>query len=177
MLIIHGTYHWRPRRIAFRNDYCRTCEAERLSVLIRTFDVLHIYWIPLLPLGLWSRWFCTHCGSRPHAATRTRRGFKIAGVVALALMSLLMWVVSVQEVKDDVWFLWVLRIGLPLAAVALAVSAARQPREPKLNQRLAAVRPFEGWTCPLCGGQLLNVPKWHCPRCGAEHRPLPGQPA
>jgi hypothetical protein len=177
MLIIHGTYHWRPRRTAFRNDYCRSCEAERLSVLIRTFDVLHVFWIPLLPLGLWSRWFCTHCGSRPHAAVHTRRGFKIAGVLALALFALVVWAVPAQEVKDDAWIIWVLRPGLPLAAVALAVSTLRQPREPNFSQRLAAVTPYEGWDCPLCGGQLFNVPKWHCPNCGAEHRPLAGRAA
>jgi len=172
MLIIHGIYHWKPRRTAFRNDYCRNCQTDRLSVLIRTFDVLHVFWIPLLPLGFWSRWFCTVCGQRPHAATRTRRGFKIAGVVALVLFAFVAWVVPVEEEKDDAWLHWAMRFGLPISAVALTVSAVRQPREPSLRQRLAAVRPFEGWNCPLCGAQLLNIPELHCPNCRAEHRPL-----
>ena len=172
MLIIHGTYHWRPRRTAFRNDYCRSCDAERLSVLIRTFDALHIFWIPVLPLGFWSRWFCTVCGSRPHAAVRTRRGFKIAGLVTVALIALGLWTVPIQEFGDDAWIVWMVRIGLLLAAAALVVWIVRQPREPSFNQRLAAVKPIEGWTCPFCGGQLLNLPTWHCPSCRVEHRPL-----
>lgn len=177
MLIIHGIYHWKPRRIAFRRDYCRSCEAERLSTLVRTFDVLHVFWIPVLPIGVWSRWFCTHCGERPHAATRTRRGFKIAGILAMALMTLASWAVPVDVPKEDAWLVWVMRIGFPLALVGLAVSAFRQPPEPRLKMHLAAVRPFEGWSCPLCGGHLLNIPEWHCVSCGAEHRPLPAQDA
>jgi hypothetical protein len=88
MFIIHGIYHWRPRRTAFRNDYCRACKAQTVSVLIRTVDVLHLFWIPVLPLGVWSRWFCMRCKSRPHQNVATRRGFKIAGAACLALMTL-----------------------------------------------------------------------------------------
>ncbi|HXU34417.1 MAG TPA: hypothetical protein VN851_27905 [Thermoanaerobaculia bacterium] len=171
MLIIHGTYHWKPKRIAFRNDYCRKCEAERLSVLVRTIDVLHVFWIPILPLGVWSRWFCRTCGGRPHEVTRTRRGFKIAGAVILALMSAVTWV-PMPDAKDDMAMIWALRIGLPLATALAIRSAVRHRPEPDFKRRLAEVRPFEGWQCPLCGGQLMNLPKWHCLNCGAEHRPL-----
>jgi len=171
VLIIHGTYHWKPKRIAFRNDYCRKCEAERLSVLVRTIDVLHVFWIPILPLGVWSRWFCRTCGGRPHEVTRTRRGFKIAGAVILALMSAVTWV-PMPDAKDDMAMIWALRIGLPLATALAIRSAVRHRPEPDFKRRLAEVRPFEGWQCPLCGGQLMNLPKWHCLNCGAEHRPL-----
>ena len=56
-------YPSEARRAAFRNDDCRTCAAERLSMLVRTFDALHVYWIAVLPLGFWSRWHCTTCAS------------------------------------------------------------------------------------------------------------------
>lgn len=110
--------------------------------------------------------------SRPHAAVRTRRGFKIAGLVTVALIALGLWMVPIQEFGDDAWIVWIVRIGLLLAAAALVVWIVRQPREPSFNQRLAAVKPIEGWTCPFCGGQLLNLPTWHCPSCRVEHRPL-----
>jgi hypothetical protein len=32
-MLIHGFYHWRPKRIAFRADYCRSCEQSRIAVL------------------------------------------------------------------------------------------------------------------------------------------------
>lgn len=171
MLIIHGTYHWKPRRIAFRNDYCRKCEAERLSVLVRTIDVFHVFWIPILPLGVWSRWFCTRCTGRPHQSARTRRGFKIAGAVVIALMSVAVWM-PLAEAGDDMAIIWFLRFGLPLATALAIRSAVRHRPEPDFKRRLEQVRPYEGWQCPLCGGQLFNLPKWHCLSCGAEHRPL-----
>lgn len=170
MLIIHGIYHWKPRRTAFRNDHCRACAAKRLSVLVRTFDVLHLYWIPILPLGFWSRWHCTICGSDPHAVTRTRRGFKIAGAITLVLLAFISWAVQWEPIRD-IWP-WLLRIGLSLGALAATYSVFRHRPEPQLEAMLAGVQPFEGWTCPLCGGEMLNVPEWHCVACKAEHRPL-----
>lgn len=171
MFVIHGFYHWRPRRTAFRNDYCRTCEAERLSVLLRTFDVLHIYWIPVLPVGVWSRWHCTTCGFRPHAAIRSRRGFKVAGAVALGALALLAWADPEVKPSEAIW-VWGIRLGLALAAMAAGVWTFRHPREPRFREVLAGVKPFAGWTCPLCAGPLQSVPDWHCTACGARHRPL-----
>src|SRR5437588_10134396 len=103
MLLIHGIYHWKAKRIAFRADYCRNCQAARLAVLIRTVDALHLFWIPILPLGIWSRWFCLTCGRRPHESTRTRRGFKVAVAVVLVLVSAVVWVPLGEPVP---WMLW-----------------------------------------------------------------------
>jgi hypothetical protein len=171
MLVIHGIYHWRPRRIAFRNDYCRACEARTVSALIRTTDVLHIFWIPLLPLGAWSRWYCTRCGGRPRQVARTRRGFKIAGAVFLAFGSMIAWV-PMPVTGEDAIFVWLLRIGLPVALAFTIRSVLRHRPEPDFKQRLAAVLPYEGWNCPLCGGQLMSTPEKVCSACGAQHRPL-----
>jgi rubrerythrin len=68
--------------------------------------------------------------------------------------------------------LWSLRLGLPLATAFAIRAAVRHRPEPDFKRRLEQVRPFEGWRCPLCGGQLINLPRWHCLSCGAEHRPL-----
>ncbi len=169
-MLIHGLYHWRPKRIAFRADYCRSCEASRIAVLIRTIDVLHVFWIPILPLGMWSRWFCGTCGRRPHQSTRTRRGFKVAGAIALALYSAAVWM---PFANDEDWMVWVLRVLLPILTVLLAASALRAPLEPDFKARLAQVAEFQGWFCPICGGNLVNFPRLYCTQCHAEHRPLP----
>ena len=65
MVIIHGVYHWSPKQVEFRNDYCLSCSAQRRAIRVRTFDVAHLFWIPILPLGFWKRWkrcprFATH---------------------------------------------------------------------------------------------------------------------
>ena len=55
MLVIHGVYRWGRKLVAYRNDYCLSCAAPRLAFQHRTFDVLHAFWIPLIPIGLWKR--------------------------------------------------------------------------------------------------------------------------
>ena len=171
MIFIHGTYHWRPKRIAFRNDYCRVCNGPTVSVLIRTLDVLHIFWIPVLPLGFWSRWFCLRCSARPHQTVVTRRAFKIAGAVVFILMSLGVWIPLPPD-TEGIEMIWALRVVFPLALVFTLVSIFRHKPGPKLREQLAAVPPFEGWSCPICGGQLYGAPAHVCLTCGAQHRPL-----
>src|SRR5690349_21622497 len=91
VLVIHGTYHFGRRILAFRNDYCLTCAGPRLANLHRTFDVLHVFWLPILPLGSWSRWKCGTCGSNPHARAATSRALKWAGIACLVIGSVVFW--------------------------------------------------------------------------------------
>jgi len=171
MLIIHGVYHWSPKRIAFRRDYCRRCEAGTLAVLVRTIDVFHVFWLPLLPLGVWSRWLCVRCGENPHAAARTRLGFKVALVGLLLLFNLAAWLTPTGT-SSDLEVLLTRAVTLLLLILVIWWAARHRP-EPAFAARLATVPPYDGWECPLCGGQLLQVPpRIQCPSCKAEHRPL-----
>lgn len=174
-MIIHGSYHWFPTAIAFRRDYCRNCEAETTSLLIRTLDVFHIFWIPVFPWGRWNRWHCGGCGQRPHVNTRTRKGFKIAGLLAVSPMCFAFWAPGI-ELKMDQATLWSFRLGLPAATVALAVSLYRHRPEPSFKRRRAQVVPHTGPTCLLCSGILVTSSPPYCNMCGAKHLPLK-QPA
>lgn len=172
MHFIHsGIYHWRPRRIAFRNDYCRACRRPTLAVLVRTIDVLHLSGLPVLPLGVWSRWRCRRCGGRPHQA-QVRQGFKIAGAVLLVLMILGAWTSSFDGTLEDTVVLWVYRLGLPAGLWFTVRSIIRHRPEPSFQEKLKTVIPFDGWSCPLCGGELIRSSTLVCHACGAQHRPL-----
>jgi hypothetical protein len=172
MFVIYGAYHWLPKRTGFRRDYCRRCAAERTAVLIRTLDVVHVFWIPLLPVGMWGRWFCGDCGHRPHASPRTRKGFKIVGAVILLLMTLLFWLAPLPAEDVEAPVLWTLRLGLPLALLGTLWSIRRHRIEPQFKRRLAQVRPHAGPDCLLCGGQLAVGTPTACASCGARHLPL-----
>jgi len=174
MLVLHGTYFWWRKIVAYRNDYCLTCAAERVAFQHRTFYVHHIFWVPVLPLGWWKRWHCSECGSDPHANPRTRRGFKWAGVAVLALISVSGWAVSVQEQPDDVAFIWGLRLGAPVATIWALWSTLKSPEDVKLRERLRAVRPIEDATCPRCNVMLVpGEAAWRCPLCGISRTALP----
>jgi hypothetical protein len=174
MFLVHGVYHFRPRVRAFRRDYCRRCEGETISVRVRTVDVLHVFWVPLVPLGVFSRWSCRRCGQHPHRAARTRLVFKIALVLVVAFFGLVFWLAPHEELTGiSELELLLLRVGLFVALAASIWWAFAHRPEPAMKLRLAAVAPHAGSTCPLCDGQLLYVSgRGHCTACLAEHDPL-----
>jgi len=165
VLIVYGVYRWQPKRVAFRNDYCFTCGAPRRAVLLRTFNVGHIFWIPILPVGLWKRWLCTICGHEPHVSIKTRRGFKWAGLFVLLIFSVALWGMPVDP--DSVAIFWIIRFAAPLGAVLTLVHLFRTKKEPTLESRLAAIQPAADTACPFCGAQLLILAsQCSCPVCG-----------
>jgi len=164
MFIVTGAYHWWPKVVAFRNDYCLTCAAERRSVRIRTFDVGHIFWVPVLPVGFWKHWFCMVCNRDPHANPRTRRSFKWVGVVILILFATLSWIEPVTP--DSVAFSWIFRIGAPLGAILLLAHLLKTPKEPSLKEKLSTVQPATDTICPFCTTPKIGGSRWSCPVCG-----------
>lgn len=163
MLLIHGSYHFWPKRVGFRNDYCLSCRAERRSVAMRTFDVGHVYWIPILPVGFWKHWQCGTCGKEPHTSPSTRTSFKWAGLVLLILFSGMSWFASARPADG---FDWAFRIGGPIAAGLLLWHLLRSPKGVSLRKALKSVVPANDMTCPFCQTPLLAGPRWTCPGCG-----------
>jgi len=164
MLIIHGAYHFWPKRVAFRSDYCLSCRAVGRSIAIRTFDVGHIFWIPILPVGLWKHWRCVRCGAEPHTTPGTRRSFKWVGLVLLVFFSVLAWVEPATP--PDEWVNWLFRLGGPLGSALLLRHLVRSPTELSLREGLKSVPPAEETICPFCNSPLLAGPRWSCPGCG-----------
>ncbi len=164
MLIVHGIYHFLPKRLAFRNDYCLSCAQPRRSIQVRTLDILHVFWIPMLPVGVWSRWFCTICGNQPRVSPRTRRPFKWLGLVVLLFFSVISWTIPVDS--DFEFGSWVFRIGAPIGATLTLVHLMRTPPDKSLDSLLAGVQRASDIVCPFCGTSLVATPEWTCPTCG-----------
>jgi hypothetical protein len=165
LLIFHGIYQLRPKRIAFRNDYCLSCRRPCRSVQIRTFDAWHVFWIPLLPLGFHKRWRCTTCGRLPHVYPGTRRGFKWAGLVVLLIFTAAFW--AIQLTADTLIMGWVIRVAAPLGAILTLVHLLRSPKDRSLEEKLAAIPPASDTVCPFCGSALLLLSsQCSCPSCG-----------
>src|SRR5579863_13667 len=166
MLLIHGVYHFWPKRVAFRNDFCLGCEAPRLAVAIRTFDVGHVFWIPFLPVGFWKHWTCVVCRRDPHVNPKTRRSFKWAGLVILVLLTAVFWAIPLDPEIEI--FTWIVRIAAPVGAILLFAHLRRTPPEPSLRERLSTIPPASDTVCPFCGTPLVagNGERWSCPGCG-----------
>ena len=165
LFIVYGVYHWKTKRVAFRNDYCLVCGEARRAVQVRTFDVGHIFWIPILPAGFWKRWVCTVCGRDPHVTTKTRRGFKWVGLFVLVLFAAVLWMAPVEP--DAAAVSWSLRIAASVGAVLVLRHLLNTPKEPTLKEWLANLPPAADTVCPFCGAQLLILAsQCSCQVCG-----------
>ena len=163
MFILHGIYHFQTKIVAYRNDFCLTCAAPRRAFRARTFDVIHIFYFPLIPIGFWRRWHCSVCNNDPHAYPGTRKAFKWAGVVVLAFFSVVPWMVP----PDDPW-IWPMRIGLPVAFAAALWNTIRSKPDLRLADKLSEIQPADESVCPVCGSALIVDNVWRCPQCGME---------
>lgn len=175
MMIVHGLYKWFPKLTAFRRDFCRNCETEVLAVRRRTFSVLHLYWIPLAPLGVWNKWHCTVCGCPAHENTRTRKGFVVTILIVLIVFTFFLSFAYSITGRD--WPMAVLfRFVLPVTLGILLTRYVNEKKEPDFCKALAAVKPFSGYECPLCGSPLVINTLTRCVSCGAVHLPLQKKP-
>ncbi len=166
MFLIHGSYHFWPKRVGFRNDYCLSCQGPRRAIAIRTLDVGHIFWVPLIPVGRWTHWACTACRRDPHRSPKARRSFKWIGLVCLLILSAMFWTVPIDQSVSVLG--WLLRVGPLAGAAALLYQLLGTPKDPSLKERLAAIPPASDTVCPFCGTPLLAGERWSCPACGAK---------
>ena len=108
MLVIFGKYRLFKKILAYRNDYCLTCDKYGTSIYLRSLHVLHVFWVLVLPVGIWKVWHCEECGSHPHRRAQTKLGYRIIGCVLLALFVLINWVEPISDA--DAGAGWTVRI-------------------------------------------------------------------
>lgn len=171
MFILHGIYHFKPKVVAYRNDFCLRCSVPRRAYQTRSFDAVHLYYIPILPLGFLRHWRCSVCKNPPHVSPYTRKSFKWAAVFILPLFTAVAWIPGVAE-RDSVVIMWFMRVGLPIAFVAALRWAIRSKPDINLKQKLKEISPAQEKVCPLCGGVFVVDSQWHCCKCGVVRAAL-----
>ena len=168
MLIIHGTYHLRARRLAFRNDFCIRCNSQRTSICVRTLDVLHVFWVPVLPIGFFRRWYCATCGHRPELPRTARRSIKVLTAIVVAALALFFWLSPIRNSDDrtEVLAMWGLRIASALGLIGAVRWIAVGSDDVVRREHLAQLQPNDSLACPVCSVNLLPDWPWRCPNCG-----------
>jgi hypothetical protein len=165
-----GRYSFRKKLVAYRNDYCLSCEAPHRAYRVRNFEVLHIHFVPVLPLGFWRFWKCSVCGRDPHVNPHTGKMWLWIFIVFLALLSVMAWIVPVShaENKDDVFGIWVMRFACPLVLLFFFYHLPFQRPPLHLKEKLREIQPAQEGICPLCQNALIPGTRWHCSFCGVE---------
>ena len=161
MLIVHGTYRFAPRVVAYRNDWCNHCDKAMLALQWRSFYVGHLFWIPLLPLGFHKTWRCKACTKNPRDRLRTSQGMIIAGLVAFCL-TFLIFLFAPYSGKEATVF-WVMRLASGILAVVFALWLKSRLKELPQEKH---VEPLRNDSCLLCNGRMTDYPQWHCVDCG-----------
>ena len=174
MFVLYGSYRWAPKLVAFRNDWCTQCQQQRLVFGRRTIDFGHFFWIPILPLGRWTRWYCVNCTSDPAQSAETRRPFRIlAWIFTLLFFGMMGFMALSEHANYDETTRILMGVLAVLGISYMTWWAFRSFGGKSFKERRAAVTPYSESTCPLCDGQLTkSLEKQSCSSCGAEHRPL-----
>ena len=147
-----------------------------ISIRERTFDVLHFFWIPLMPIGFHSRWLCGRCRQEPHEPQEVRGPVRVIAMLFFLVLAALFWYLWLFDIVDP-GFSEDPTVYLGLAIFAtimllLTVFWARRYDSDNFAALIAAVEPFDGFNCPLCDGPLDIHHTLKCRDCGAEHEPL-----
>jgi len=181
MLLLHGHYKFFPRRAAVRNDWCTVCQVPRLALGTRSWVVLHLFYVPLLPVARVTDWNCSACGNYPGARLATPRSwlrtvFIFAGfLAAVAVWLLVATLVTGRDplaqgdgrMSDG----FVGAATFLMVAGVVAWQALRQQRRaeaPGAVETKAPVAPLSGDRCPLCGDLMLTRANPRCGRCRVD---------
>jgi len=163
-MIVVGIYRLHPKRTAFRNDYCLTCNDRRLAFEFQTQDAFHIYGIPVLPLGSRKRWHCASCGQVTSWQNKSRPIFLFLGMLIMVGMTIAGWTMAPPPNREDAMFLF--RYFAPIGGIAMLVQMIRNWNDRTHELKFAEVEPARDESCPLCRTELLiDDDVRHCPKC------------
>ncbi|GAA5165690.1 hypothetical protein [Viridibacterium curvum] len=162
MLIFYGAYRVFPKLTAYRADWCNLCKKEVVSHQYRHFHIGHLYWIPLLPLGMYRKWVCSSCNRDPHTRVRTTAGIYVGGMFGFGLLLLLL------VLADDIVADAATRYGLIAACCAgigaLVFGLRHALKEPPISN---PVSPLNNSHCLICNTLLPAGDNPRCTGCGA----------
>ncbi|MGO8690111.1 MAG: hypothetical protein ACLQLG_10790 [Thermoguttaceae bacterium] len=162
MLLVHGRYRFGTKRVACRNDYCTHCRGPTFTEGYRSFVVVHLYFIPLIPLGFYTRWVCARCRNDPAGKRPARAWLLLFGLVAgLVAMGV---VFSVPWPDNDIEAKWGLRAIFTAFTSLVLYNLVRTDRGAYREAR-ENVAPLGHDRCPYCGEPLPSMPEPPCGKC------------
>ncbi len=170
MVVIFGRYYFGTKARWFRKDWCRHCDKEVRAIGSRPFIMLHLYWIPFLPLGFWRRWRCVECGKTPHSPARARRPIKFLLAGFLIFMAVYLWMVDMEGAPSSAG-LWASRLFFTVLALGTTLWALRPADSRPWREQFRHLGPCEDKECPSCHREITEGPDgWQCSECRIERQ-------
>jgi hypothetical protein len=163
--MIRGTYYFGKKRVACRNAYCTTCHTSRFAEGFRSLVVLHIGFVPLIPIGTSVRWFCTTC-RREIDARRPSRPWILSAGIFFGLLMTFVGTMVLREGQEREAALGCLVFG-PLLVIGLIYMIRKQDYRSYTSAQ-EAVEPLNGDSCPYCASPLFAAKTPHCHACKVD---------
>ena len=181
MFLIHGHYKFLPKRSAVRNVWCTVCKQPRLAIGVRSLLVIHLFWIPVLPVARVTDWVCASCRNNPKAhltapPSAMRWPLVLAGILLVAGLWVLLETIRTGEDPlgvEDKRMSGGIASGLALLMVGAlfgwqVLRQLRRTAELGFDDGKASVAPLSGDNCPLCGDLMLTRDHPRCGRCQVD---------
>jgi hypothetical protein len=151
-----------------------SCEQQVRADRMRAFVVLHVQFIPLVPLGFWKHWQCSSCGRPPSCPPTARTSILALGAVVFGLFGLFgllsLWVgLTVDKVETAVML--AIGTGFCGASAGLSLWCVQRNLAPSYAEKFADVAASDATTCPGCGAELEMSPvddTMECVVCGIQ---------
>jgi len=172
MLLLAGTYKFNKKRLAYRNDFCTFCDTPKLAIKVSSFWVVHVFFVPLIPLGKETKWLCINCHNDPHGKSKLAASPVLPAFSGLLCLgaSILYWRTPLDGSNND--SVWAFRIILSIIGFLLLLWAFRSKRDPSLESNLSMVPPAPLTICSICGGPLSPSTPLRCPVCAIDREQL-----
>ena len=175
-ILLVGVYWLGTKLRAYRADYCSRCNRSVVAVQYRFFNVLHLFFVPLVPLGFSHAWQCCACGKAPPPAPRSLAAFLVLFVCLLVLIpaGLIVAVgfyalaISPGPVRPGAWPMLLAALALTIG-IGFALTALQRHQLNRARAlRRAKIVPLSGAHCLICEGNLqsLAANTHRCLKCG-----------
>jgi hypothetical protein len=162
-MIHYGVYRFGRKRVACRNAYCTTCDSSQFAEGYRSILVMHVFWIPLLPIGTDVSWFCARCGNTTDAKRPSRPFVLIAGMLCGVLLMFVGIMIGMTTVDG-----WNVGGGVALFGTTMAAGLFYLIKKQNYGRYAEAIRvvtPLSGESCPYCKTPLFAKLQPRCDSC------------
>jgi fatty acid desaturase len=164
MIYIYGFYRFAQKQIGYRNDFCLTCKTECLAQQWRSFNCGHLFFIPILPFGVFKRWLCPICKLNPHTPPSSK-GYKVLVttlvgiIVALILLTLVLNYTSPPKPDDpprEMGAIWIMAAIFGTVFGFLVRWTMHHVPSPDLPEKLRQLKPASRDVCAYCNAKLSS---------------------
>lgn len=170
MIFILGKYHWQPQILGYRNDYCLTCDGQQVCVLRKTNDFIHVYYVPVFPVGRSTHWHCLECDTHPHQRVTTGRGTKLVAAFLAWVIAAIFW--GLPAAQADQFTFMCIAFGATIVGLLSWRSWLNHKPTPTLPERLKEVPVLTPEFCLNCDAELFPLTDT-CLDCEVEYFPTP----